>query len=172
MLASFRSAHPRIGASCFIHQSSQVIGDVEVGEDSSVWCNAVIRGDVNFIRIGSSTNIQDNCVLHVEGEMYPLVIGDFVTVGHGAILHGCTVGDRCVIGLGAIVLNGATVGEGSVIAAGSLIPEGMQIPPRSMVMGLPGKVRREVSAEEVTRFRANAEHYVELAHIYLEQAAR
>lgn len=172
MLASFGSAHPRIRASCFIHHSSQVIGDVEVADYSSVWCNAVIRGDVNSIRIGASTNIQDNCVLHVDSEGYPLVVGDFVTVGHGAILHGCTVGDRCVIGVGAIVLNGAQVGEGSVIAAGSLVPEGMEIPARSMVMGLPGKVRREVSAEEAERFRANAEHYVALARTYLEQAAR
>jgi len=172
MLASFGSAHPRIGASCFIHQSSQVIGDVELGDYSSVWCNAVIRGDVNSVRIGLSTNIQDNCVLHVESESHSLVIGNYVTVGHGAILHGCTIGDHCVIGIGAIVLNGATVGEGSVIAAGSLVPEGMQVPARSMVMGLPGKVRREVSSEEVSRFRANAEHYVELARTYLEQGTR
>lgn len=172
MLASFGSAHPRIGAFCFIHQSSHVIGDVELADYSSVWCNAVIRGDVNSIRIGLSTNIQDNCVLHVESEVHSLVIGNHVTVGHGAILHGCTIGDYCVIGIGAIVLNGATVGEGSVIAAGSLVPEGMQIPARSMVMGLPGKVKREVSSEEVARFRANAEHYVELARLYLEQASR
>lgn len=172
MLASFGSAHPRIGASCFIHYSSQVIGDVEVGDYSSVWCNAVIRGDVNSISIGSSTNIQDNCVLHVDSESYALAIGDCVTVGHGAILHGCTIGDHCVIGIGAIVLNGATVGEGSVIAAGSLIPEGMQIPARSMVMGLPGKVRRGVSVVEMERFRANAEHYVQLARTYLKQAER
>jgi len=170
MLAPFGSTQPKIGVSCFIHESAQVIGDVEMGDYSSIWCNAVVRGDVNSIRIGQSTNIQDNCVLHVESGLYPLRVGDFVTVGHGAILHGCTVGNRCVIGIGAIVLNGAVIGEGSIIAAGSLIPEGMEVPPRSMVMGLPGKVRREVSEEEVERFRANAEHYVELARTYLESA--
>lgn len=170
MLAPFGSCHPKLGSSCFVHSSAQVIGDVELAEFSSIWCNAVLRGDVNWIKIGASSNIQDNCVLHVEGGIFPLTIGEFVTVGHGAMLHGCTVEDRCVIGIGAIVLNGAKIGEGSVVAAGSLVPEGMDIPPRSMVMGLPGKIRRAVSDEEVTRFRANAEHYVDLALTYLGSA--
>ena len=142
MLRSHRAGFPRVASSAFVDESAQVIGDVEIGEDSSVWMNAVLRGDVNRIRIGDRTNIQDASVLHGMGETHATLLGDEVTVGHGAILHGCVVEDRCLIGMGAIVLNGAVVGAGSIVAAGTLVAEGTAIPPGSLVMGSPGRVRR------------------------------
>lgn len=169
MIRSFRGVVPKIAPSCFIDPSAQVIGDVVIGERSSVWCNAVLRGDVNIIRIGEGTNIQDNSVLHVDSDGFPLHIGDRVTVGHSVVLHGCTIEEDCLIGIGAIVLNGAKIGAGSVIAAGALVPEGAVIPKGSLAMGVPAKVRREVSAEEKERFRINAEHYIELRQQYREE---
>ncbi|HUQ91042.1 MAG TPA: gamma carbonic anhydrase family protein, partial [Bryobacteraceae bacterium] len=144
----------------------QIIGDVEVGERSSIWPNAVARGDVNYIRIGSESNVQDNSVLHVEHELYPLLIGDRVTVGHSVVLHGCVIEDDCLIGIGAIILNGARVGAGSVIAAGALVPERMEIPAGSMVMGMPAKVKRAVTEQESERFRRNAQNYVRSRELY------
>lgn len=169
MLRSFRGKLPQVAPSCFIDSSAQVIGDVHIGERCSVWPNATIRGDVNWIRIGNETNIQDNSVLHVDSDGFPLTLGDRVTVGHSVVLHGCTVEEGCVIGIGAIVLNGARIGAGSVIAAGAVVPEGAEVPAGSLVMGVPGKVRREVSAEEKDRFKLNAEHYVDLARQYREE---
>lgn len=169
MLRSYRGVLPRIAASAYIDPSAQVIGDVTVGERSSIWPNVSARGDVNFIRIGQESNIQDNCVLHCDAGEFPLIVGDRVTVGHLVMLHGCTIEDECVIGIGAIVLNGARVGKGSVIAAGALVPEGMQVPSGSMVMGVPGKIRREVTPEEQQRFRENARHYVDACRIYREE---
>jgi len=166
MIRAYRGNRPRIAASAYIDPSAQVIGDVAIGERASVWPNAVLRGDVNSIRIGDETNIQDNSTLHCDAGLYPLNIGNRVTVGHQAMLHGCTIEDECLIGIGAIVLNGARVGSGSVIAAAALVPEGAVIPPRSMVMGVPAKVRREITDEEVQRFRLNTQHYVELAEFY------
>lgn len=167
MVQSFQSFAPNVDKSCFIHSSAQVIGNVSLGELASVWPNAVVRGDVNEIRIGRGTNVQDNCVLHVEHKLFPLHIGALVTIGHSAVLHGCRIEDECLIGIGAIVLNGAVVGRGSIIAAGTLVPEGAIIPAESVVMGVPGKVRRFVSAEEQGRFKENAQHYIELAKQYL-----
>lgn len=169
MIRAFRGKLPQIAPSCFIDPSAQVIGDVHIGERCSVWPNATIRGDVNWIRIGNETNVQDNSVLHVDSDGFPLSLGDRVTVGHSVVLHGCTVEANCVIGIGAIVLNGARIGAGSVIAAGAVVPEGAEVPPGSLVMGVPGKVRREVSAEEKERFKLNAEHYVDLARQYREE---
>jgi gamma-carbonic anhydrase len=169
MIRAFRGILPKVAASAYIDPSAQVIGDVAVGERSSIWPNATVRGDVETIRIGDETNVQDNSVLHVECPGFPLRLGDRITVGHSVVLHGCTVEDDCVIGIGAIVLNGATIGKGSVVAAGALVPEGMQIPPASMVMGVPAKIRRPVSEQEQERFRLNAEHYVELRNIYREE---
>lgn len=168
MIRSFRGAVPRVAPSCYIDPSAQVIGDVVIGDKSSVWPNATVRGDVNWIRIGEGANIQDNSVLHVDSGLFPLTLGNRVTVGHSVVLHGCTIEDESLIGIGAVVLNGARIGRGSVIAAGALVPEGMEIPPGSLAMGVPAKVRREVTAEERERFRANADHYIELAEQYLE----
>jgi carbonic anhydrase/acetyltransferase-like protein (isoleucine patch superfamily) len=166
MIRPFRGVLPQIAASAYIDPSAQVIGDVAVGERSSVWPNVSIRGDVNSIRIGEETSIQDNTVLHCDPVTFPLVIGNRVTVGHGAVIHGCTVEDESLIGIGAVVLNGARIGQGSVIAAGAVVPEGMQIPPGSMVMGIPAKVKRELTLDERDRFRQNAMRYVALAKIY------
>jgi carbonic anhydrase/acetyltransferase-like protein (isoleucine patch superfamily) len=169
MIRSFRGILPKVASSAYIDPSAQLIGDIVVGERSSFWPHAVARGDVNYIRVGEDTNVQDNAVLHVDSGGFPLLIGNRVTIGHSAVLHGCTVEDDCVIGIGAIVLNGAKIGSGSVVAAGALVPEGMEIPPASMVMGVPAKIRRQVSAEEAERFRINAAHYVELRQIYREE---
>jgi carbonic anhydrase/acetyltransferase-like protein (isoleucine patch superfamily) len=160
MIRAYRTVLPRIDPSAFVDESAQVIGDVEIGAESSVWMNVVVRGDVNRIRIGRRTNIQDGSVVHVMRATHATVLGDEVTVGHGVILHGCTVHDRCLIGMGAILLNGVEVGESSIVAAGSLLPEGMRVPPRSLVLGHPAKVRRELSDEEVASIAGYAERYV------------
>jgi carbonic anhydrase/acetyltransferase-like protein (isoleucine patch superfamily) len=160
MVRAHRGRIPRVAASAYIDPSAQVIGDVEVGERSSIWCNATLRGDVHQIRIGEETNVQDNCVLHGQKDQWPVMLGDRVTVGHAAVLHGCVIEDDCVIGIGAIVLNGATIGKGSIIAAGALVPEGMEIPPGSLVMGSPGQVKRPVRPEERERFQQTAVNYI------------
>jgi gamma-carbonic anhydrase len=168
MIRSFRGAVPQIAPSCYIDPSAQVIGDVKIGERSSVWPNATLRGDVAPIRIGEGSNVQDNSVFHAD-DGFPLTLGDGVTIGHSVVLHGCTLENHVLIGIGAIVLNGAVIGEGSVIAAGALVPEGMHIPPNSLAMGVPAKVRREVTPEERERFRLNAQHYDELRQQYREE---
>jgi gamma-carbonic anhydrase len=169
MIRPYRGVYPKIAASCYIDTSAQLIGDIEIGERSSVWCNVTIRGDVNYIRIGEESNVQDNSVIHVEHDVYPTILGDRVTIGHSVTLHGCVVEDDCLIGIGAIVLNGARIGQGSVVAAGALVPERMQIPPGSMVMGVPAKVKREITADERERFRENAQNYVRYRQIYREE---
>lgn len=160
MIRPFRGVLPRVHPTAFVDDSAQVIGDVEIGEASSVWMCAVVRGDVNRIRIGRRTNIQDGTVVHVMKDTHPTIVGDEVTIGHAAVIHGCTIEDRCLIGMGAIVLNGARVGTGSVIAAGTLVVEGAVIPPRSLVMGSPGKVRRPLTDAEVAEIAEYAERYV------------
>lgn len=169
MIRVHRGVYPKVAASAYIDPSAQVIGDVVIGERSSVWPNVTIRGDVNSIRIGEESNVQDNSCIHVEHDAYPTTIGNRVTVGHSVTLHGCTIEDDCLIGIGAIVLNGANVGQGSIVAAGALIPERMQVPPYSMVMGVPGKVKREITPEERDRFRENAQNYVRYRQIYREE---
>jgi carbonic anhydrase/acetyltransferase-like protein (isoleucine patch superfamily) len=160
MLRSHRDVFPRVDASAFVDASAQVIGNVVLGPESSVWMNVVIRGDVNHVRVGSRSNIQDLTLVHVMRDTHPTVIGDEVTVGHSAVIHGCTIEDRCLIGMGAILLNGCHVGTGSIVAAGTLVPEGCVIPPGSMVMGLPGKVRRALTPEEDASILWYAENYV------------
>src|SRR5271166_4264388 len=171
MIRAYRGKVPKIAASAYIDPSAQVIGDVAVGERSSIWPNVTARGDVNSIRIGDDSNIQDNSVLHCDAGLFPLEIGNRVTVGHLAMLHGCTIEDDCLIGIGAVVLNGAKIGKGSAIAAGAVVPEGADVPPESMVMGVPAKVKRRITDEERDRFRTNAQHYVEAAQIYREEPA-
>jgi gamma-carbonic anhydrase len=171
MIRAYRGVVPKIAASAYIDQSAQVIGDVVVGERSSIWPNVSVRGDVNIIRIGDESNIQDNCVLHCDAGLFPLHIGNRVTIGHLAMIHGCTVEDDCLIGIGAIILNGAKIGKGSVIAAGAVVPEDMEVPQGSMVMGVPAKVKRPVTDEERERFRTNAQHYIETARTFREEPA-
>src|SRR6478735_12081973 len=160
MLRPYRGQVPRVHPSAFIDDSAQVIGDVEIGEDSSVWMCVVIRGDVNRIRIGRRSNVQDGTIVHVMKDTHPTAIGDNVTIGHGAVIHGCTIEDQCLIGMGAIVLNGATIGAGSIVAAGTLLVEGQKVPPRSLVMGSPGKVKRLLTQAEVADIRLYADRYV------------
>jgi carbonic anhydrase/acetyltransferase-like protein (isoleucine patch superfamily) len=169
MIRAYRGVYPKIAASAYIDSSAQVIGDVEIGERASVWPNVTIRGDVNYIRIGEESNVQDNSVIHVEHDIYPTILGDRVTVGHSVTLHGCVIEDDCLIGIGAIVLNGAKIGKGTVVAAGALVPEEMEVPPGSMVMGVPARIKRELKPEEVERFRENAQNYVRYRQIYREE---
>lgn len=167
MIRPYRGTLPTIHPTAFIDDSAQVIGDTHIGAESSVWMQTVIRGDVNYIRIGDRTNIQDGTIVHVQNETCPTVIGNDVTVGHGAIVHGCTIADRVLVGMGAIILNGAVIGEDCIIAAGSLITEGTVIPPRSMVMGSPGKVRRPLTDRDVAMILEFAGNYVRYRLDYL-----
>jgi carbonic anhydrase/acetyltransferase-like protein (isoleucine patch superfamily) len=160
VIRTYRSVTPTVDGSAYVDVSAQVIGDVHIGAESSVWMNVVVRGDVNYIRIGSRTNIQDLTMVHVMRETHPTIIGNDVTVGHSAVVHGATIEDRCLIGMGAILLNGCRIGSGSIVAAGTLVPEGMIVPPGSMVMGLPGKVRRTLTPEEDASITSYADRYV------------
>jgi carbonic anhydrase/acetyltransferase-like protein (isoleucine patch superfamily) len=160
VLRPYRARLPLVDPTAYVDQTAQVIGDVVIGAESSVWMNVVIRGDVNHIRIGARTNIQDATVVHVMRDTHPTIIKDDVTIGHGAIVHGCTIESRVLVGMGVLILNGATIGEDCILAAGSLITEGAVIPPRSMVMGRPGKVKRPLSDEEVASIRWYANNYV------------
>jgi len=161
---------PRVHASCYIDESAQVIGDVAMGENSSVWMNAVLRGDVFAIRIGNNSNVQDCSVLHGMRYKYGVVVGDWVTVGHSVTLHGCTVGDGCLIGMGAVVLNNAKIGEGSIIAAGTVIPENAVIEPYSLWMGVPGKFKKRIDDETSQQMiRQYAQNYVDYTAQYLKE---
>ena len=170
MIRVHRGRTPRIPASAYIDDSAQVIGDVEIGEESSIWMCTVIRGDVNSIRIGRRTNVQDGAVVHGMLRTHPVVIGHNVTIGHGAIVHGCTIEDQCLIGMGVILLNGSLVGAGSIVAAGTLLPEGMKVPPRSLVMGSPGKVKRQLTDAEVQDIQAYADRYAGYRLDYMNNA--
>ncbi len=163
----YKGKKPELGTSTFIAPGAVVIGDLEIGKESSVWFNTVIRGDVNFIRIGDRTNIQDNSTVHVTSGGNPTIIGNDVTIGHNAIIHAATIHDACLVGMGAIILDGAVIGKESLIGAGSLVNKGMQIPPRSLVYGSPAKVIRTLSDDEVKGLYHSAEHYVEVARQYL-----
>ena len=160
MIRPFKSTWPVIDPSAYVDVSAQVIGDVTLGAESSVWMNVVIRGDVHRIRIGARTNIQDLTLIHVMRDTFPTVIGDEVTVGHSAVIHGTTIEDRVLIGMGAVLLNGVHIGHDSIVAAGTLLTEGTVIPPRSLVMGRPGKVKRALTDEDVADIRWYADNYV------------
>jgi carbonic anhydrase/acetyltransferase-like protein (isoleucine patch superfamily) len=163
---------PQIATTAYVDESAQVIGDVMLGEHVSIWPGAVLRGDMNYIRVGDYTNIQDLCLVHVEEGFSPTVLEDHITVGHSVILHGCYVERRCLIAMGAIILSGARIGTGSVVAAGSLVPEGAIIPPGSLVMGVPGKVRREVTEAELQRIDQGAEAYCRWKERYVADLGR
>jgi gamma-carbonic anhydrase len=169
MIRTFRGETPQIAASVYVDPQAVVIGNVAIGDDSSIWPCAVLRGDYHAIRIGARTSVQDNCVIHIQGEHFSASVGDNVTVGHGVILHGCTVESNCLIGMGAILLNGSKIGAGSIVAAGTLIPEGMEVPPGSLVMGVPGKVRRAVTKAERAQIVTSAEHYVHFKNDFLAE---
>jgi gamma-carbonic anhydrase len=171
MIRSYRGRTPQIPASAYIDPDAVIIGDVTMGELSSVWPGVVIRGDVNWIRIGARTNIQDGSVLHVMKDTHPLVLGDAVTIGHGVILHGCTIESRVLIGMGSILLNGAKIGTGSIIAAGTLVPEGTVVPPGSLFMGHPGKFRRALTSEDQASIENYAARYIEYSETYKAEKA-
>ena len=171
MILPYNGHRPQLASGVYLAESADLIGDVAIGRDSSVWFRVVIRGDVNYIRIGARTNIQDGSVLHVMKDIGPLVLGDEVTIGHNVTLHGCTIESRCLIGMGSIVLNHARIGEGSIIAAGSLVPENTVVPPRSLFMGSPAQFRRHLTEKDLELIRAYADHYVVYKDSYLAQAA-
>jgi len=171
MIRKYRDSAPRIAASAYIDVASTVIGNVEIGERSSVWPSAALRGDIEPIHVGAETNIQEGAVVHTD-HGFPTTIGDRVTVGHCAVIHGCTIEDDSLIGIGALVLTGARIGRGAVVAAGALVTEGTQVPPDTLVMGSPAKARRTVTEEEKVRFRGGVAGYVERARIYGEQHPR
>ncbi len=168
MVRPHRGRWPDIHPTAFVDQSAQVIGDVTLGEASSVWMNVVIRGDVHSIRIGHRTNLQDGTIVHAMRDTHPTTIGDDVTIGHGAIVHGCTIEPRCLIGMGAIILNGAVIGSGSIVAAGALVTEEQIVPPGSLVMGTPGRVKRPVTEDEAASILDFAERYVGYRLDYME----
>ena len=167
MLRPYKGVLPRVHGTAYVDDSAQVIGDVEIGESSSIWMNAVVRGDVHWIRIGTRSNVQDGTVVHVMNGTHPTTIGDDVTIGHAAIVHGCTIENRVLIGMGAILLNGARIGADSIVAAGTLLPEETRIPPRSLVMGSPGRVKRTLSDGEVASILEFSERYVEYRLDYM-----
>lgn len=171
MVRSYQGVKPTIPASCYVDASAQVIGDVLLGEHASIWMNAVVRGDVNSIRIGAASNIQDCSVLHGMRHLYPVYVGESCTIGHNATVHGCVLEDEVLIGIGATILNNARVGAGSIIAAGAVIPEGMVIPPRTLVAGVPGKIRRELGPADHQLILQYARNYLDYVEIYLKESS-
>jgi len=172
MLRSYQGKHPVIGDSSYIDLSAQVIGDVTIGENSSVWMNAVLRGDVNSLRVGNNSNVQDCAVLHGQRYLYSVTVGDWVTIGHSAIVHGCVLEDMVLIGMNATVLNNAKIGEGSIIAAGAVVPEGTIVPPRTLWAGVPAKQRRELGDADRELILQYAKNYVDYTAIYLRETGR
>lgn len=169
MIRSYQGVRPTIPESSYVDESAQVIGDVVLGEQASIWMNAVIRGDVHWIRIGAYSNVQDCCVLHGMRNQYSVTVGEWVTVGHNVTLHGCIVEDTCLIGMGSVILNGAQIGRGSIVAAGTVIPEKMVIEPNSLVIGVPGKVRRKLGPTDVEMILRYARNYLDYTQIYLNE---
>ncbi len=167
MISSFKNKQPKIPASAFIADDAIVIGDVEIGDEASIWFGSILRGDVNYIRIGDRTNIQDGCVIHVSSQDHPTILEHDITVGHRVTLHGCYVETCCLIGIGSIVLDGARIGRNSLVAAGSLITPGTVIPPGSLVMGAPARVKRPLTSDELANLERSWQNYVELGRSYL-----
>jgi carbonic anhydrase/acetyltransferase-like protein (isoleucine patch superfamily) len=169
MIRAYAGITPRVPATCYVDTSAQLIGDVELGDQASVWMNAVVRGDVNAIRIGARSNVQDCAVLHGMRNLYPVVVGEMVTIGHNATVHGCILEDAVLVGIGAVILNDARIGEGSIIAAGAVIPEHTIIPPNSLVAGVPGKIRRTLGDSDREMILMYANNYLDYTKIYLAE---
>ena len=172
MILQHKGVAPQIAPSVFLAPNACVIGDVQIDEQASLWFNVLVRGDVNYIRIGKRTNIQDGTVIHVTHKTHPTIIGDDVSIGHGVIVHGCNVQDGCLIGIGAILLDGVDVGEFSMVAAGSLLTPGTKIPPRSLVMGSPARVKRKLTEAECADYQSIAERYVGYRDAYRSRVKR
>jgi len=169
LLKGYAGKAPRIDASAWLADDATVVGDVTLGPGASLWFGVVVRGDVHHVRIGARSNIQDLSVVHVTGGSHPTVIGEDVTVGHRVVLHGCTVHDRCLIGIGSVVLDGAEIGPDAMVGAGALVPPGMKVPPRTLVVGTPARVKRALSDAEVAHLRESAARYVEYAARYRDE---
>ena len=172
MIRSYKGVTPTVLPSCYVDESAQLIGDVVLGENASVWMNAVLRGDVHSIRVGANSNIQDCSVLHGMLNQWPVIVGDWVTVGHSVTLHGCVVEDRCLIGMGVVILNGARIGAGSIIAAGTLIPEGTIVEPRSLWMGVPGKFRKQLNDDDQETILRYGRNYLGYKENYLAETRK
>jgi carbonic anhydrase/acetyltransferase-like protein (isoleucine patch superfamily) len=167
MIRTFQGSSPSIHHSTFIEETAVVIGNVVIGEEASVWFHTVVRGDVNYIRIGNRTNVQDLSVIHVTHDTHPTILGDDVTVGHHVVLHGCTIKDRVLVGMGAIVMDGAVIGEDCIVGAGALVIEGTIVPPKSLILGSPARIKRAVTDDELAWIRESAQNYVRYARQYL-----
>jgi gamma-carbonic anhydrase len=166
MIGPFLGIDPRLDASNFVAETAAVIGDVTLGRDTSIWYGAVLRGDVHFITIGARSNVQDNAIVHVSRGTHPCRIGSGVTIGHSAVVHGCTVEDDCLIGMSAVVLDGAVIGAGSIVGAGAIVTRDTIVPPGSLVLGAPARVVRQLRDSEIESNRANAAHYVRMSAMY------
>ncbi|MBN2422414.1 gamma carbonic anhydrase family protein [Candidatus Woesearchaeota archaeon] len=165
MINPFKSRNPEIHESCYIADSAQIIGNVKIGSNSSVWPNAVLRGDMNSIGIGKNTNIQDNTTVHI-GPKNSVKIGNNITIGHNCIIHGCIIEDNCLIGMGSVIMNGSVIEKNSIIGAGAVVTEGKNIPENSLVLGIPGKVIRKLTKKDIERINLNCKEYLELAEEY------
>jgi carbonic anhydrase/acetyltransferase-like protein (isoleucine patch superfamily) len=172
MIRSYQGHTPKIPASCYVDQSAQVLGDVTLGEHSSVWMNAVLRGDVHSIRVGANSNVQDCAVLHGQRNLYAVTVGDWVTIGHNATVHGCTVEDAVLVGMGVVILNDCRIGEGSILAAGTVLPEHTVVPPRTLWAGVPGKQRRTLEDKDHALILEYAKNYLDYVQIYLAGARK
>jgi carbonic anhydrase/acetyltransferase-like protein (isoleucine patch superfamily) len=170
MIRSFQGRLPKLSAGCYVDLSAQLIGDVTLGEHTSVWMNAVLRGDVHFIRLGANSNVQDCAVLHGQRNLYPVIVGDWVTIGHNATVHGCVIEDAVLIGMGATLLNNCRIGEGSIIAAGAVVPEGTIVPARTMWAGVPAKQRRSLSDADRILIKDYAQTYLDYTEIFLKES--
>ena len=169
MIRRYQEHVPKIPASCYVDQSAQVIGDVTLGEHSSVWMNAVLRGDVHSIRVGANSNVQDCAVLHGQRNLYAVTVGDWVTIGHNATVHGCTVEDAVLVGMGVVILNDCRIGEGSILAAGAILPEHTVVPPRTLWAGVPAKQRRTLEDKDHALILQYAKNYLDYVEIYLAE---
>ena len=170
MIKPFKKKFPIIPDSCYLSESVDIIGDVTLEEEVNIWFGTVIRADMNYIKIGKRTNIQDNCTVHVTTDIAPTIIGNGVTIGHNAVIHGCKIEDNCLIGMGSIIMDKAIIGEGSFIGAGAVIPPKMEIPSRSLVVGLPAKIIRPVNDTEYAEILDRAQHYIDFASEYKTQS--
>ncbi|MHB8232858.1 MAG: gamma carbonic anhydrase family protein [bacterium] len=166
IIESYLGKYPKIDETAYLCENVVIIGDVEIGTGSSIWFGSVVRGDVNYIRIGSYTNVQDNSVLHVQHDTGPLIIGNGVTIGHNANLHGCEIGDNCLIGIGAIVLTGARVGKNCIIAAGAVVKENFIVPDGSLVAGIPGVIKKSLGNKEIASIKESADNYIKYVKNY------
>jgi carbonic anhydrase/acetyltransferase-like protein (isoleucine patch superfamily) len=167
---SFHGKKPKVKSGAYVAETATLIGDVEIGENSSVWYGAVLRGDMHYIKIGKNSSVQDNSVMHGTADKYPTIVGDNVSIGHNAIVHGCTIGDNCIIGMGSIILEGSEIGDWCIIGAGAVVPEGAKIPGGSIALGLPAKVVKSVTEGHKARITRNWKAYVKLKDVYLKSS--